>query len=238
MCAPDTAREKPPGDAMFASLRALLGRELTLASRDGAALGTALGFDLIVVSLLPLGLGPDATLLSRIAPGALWIALLLSALLSVTRLFEADHQDGSLAVLRTAPAPLELAVAVKILAHWLTAALPLVIATPLLALLLNLEPEAYLPLLAAMLLGSPAISAIGAIGAALTLAARKGGLLIALLVLPLYVPTLIFGISAVEASVLGSGDFAAPFMILAAISIASLAVGPLAAAAAIRLQLG
>ncbi len=202
--------------------------------RDGAALGTALGFDLIVVSLLPLGLGPDTALLTRIAPGALWIALLLSALLSMSRLFEADHEDGSLAVLRTAPVPLELVVAVKIVAHWLMAALPLVIATPLLGLLLNLEPSSYVPLLSGMLLGSPAISAIGAIGAALALAARKGGILIALLVLPLYVPTLIFGVSVVDAQQLTAGGQTAPLLILTAISLVSLVLAPLATAAALR----
>lgn len=221
---------------MIAILRALLRRDLTLAARDGAALGTALGFDLIVASLLPLGLGPDAALLARIAPGALWIALLLSALLSIARLFEADHQDGSLAVLRTASVPLELVVAVKIAAHWLTAALPLVLATPLLGLLLNLEPTSYVPLITAMVLGSPAISAIGAIGAALTLATRKGGLLIALLVLPLYVPTLVFGVSAVDASLVTGGGASAPLAFLAAISLAALILSPIAAAAALRVH--
>ncbi len=223
---------------MISHLSALLRRDLALAARDGAALGTALGFDLIVVSLLPLGLGPDAALLARIAPGALWIALLLSALLSVVRLFEADHQDGSLAVLQTAPLPLELVVLAKIVAHWLTAALPLVIATPLLGLLLNLEPTSYVPLMTAMVLGSPAISAIGAIGAALTLATRKGGLLIALLVLPLYVPTLVFGVSAVDASLVVAGGAMAPLLILAAISLLSLTLAPLAAAAALRVHGG
>ena len=223
---------------MISHLSALLRRDLALAARDGAALGTALGFDLIVVSLLPLGLGPDAALLARIAPGALWIALLLSALLSVVRLFEADHQDGSLAVLQTAPLPLELVVLAKIVAHWLTAALPLVIATPLLGLLLNLEPTSYVPLMTAMVLGSPAISAIGAIGAALTLATRKGGLLIALLVLPLYVPTLVFGVSAVDACLGVAGGAMAPLLILAAISLLSLTLAPLAAAAALRVHGG
>jgi heme exporter protein B len=207
-----------------------------LASRDGAALGTALGFDLIVVSLLPLGLGPDAALLARIAPGALWIGLLLSALLSMSRLFEADHQDGSLAVLRAAPVPLELVVAVKIGAHWLMAALPLVLATPLLGLLLNLEPASYAPLLLGMVFGSPAISAIGAIGAALTLAARKSGVLIALLVLPLYVPTLVFGVSVVDAQQLTAGGQTAPLLVLAAISLVSLVLSPLATAAALRVH--
>ncbi len=219
-----------------AVLFGLLRRELRLAARDGAALGTALGFDLIVVSLLPLGLGPDVVLLARIAPGALWVALLLSALLSVTRMFEADHQDGSLAVLRAAAVPLELIVAVKICAHWLSAAVPLVVAAPLLGVLLNVDAAAYVPLVGAMLLGSPAISAIGAIGAALTLAARKGGLLIALLVLPLYVPTLVFGVAVVDAAQLAPDGAGAPLLILAAISIASAVLAPIAASAALRVQ--
>ncbi len=223
---------------MFSSLVALLRRDLLLAARDGAGLGTTLGFYLIVVSLLPLGLGPDAVLLARIAPGALWVALLLAALLSVARLFEADYQDGSLAILQTAPLPLELVVVAKIAGHWVSAALPLVLATPLVGLLLNIEPSLLLPLIAAMLLGSPAISAIGAIGAALTLAARKGGLLIALLVLPLYVPTLVFGVSSVETNGLGNAGALAPLLLLAAISLASLVLAPFAAAAALRIHAG
>ena len=148
----DTTHTTPVRNiAVLPALRGLLRRELQLAVRDGAALGTALGFDLIVVSLLPLGLGPDTALLARIAPGALWIALLLSALLSVARLFEADHQDGSLAVLRMAPVPLELVVAIKIVAHWITTALPLVFATPVLGLLLNLEAGSYPRLIGGML---------------------------------------------------------------------------------------
>ena len=181
---------------MTATLRALLARDLVLALRDGAALGTSLGFALIVVALMPLGLGPDLDLLKRTAMATLWIAVLLAALLSVARLFEADHQDGSLAVLLTAPVPLELVVLMKIAAHWLTTALPLVLAAPLLGVMLNLDAGAAPLLVLSMLLGTPAVSAIGAIGAALTLATRKSGLLIALLVLPLYVPVLVFGISA------------------------------------------
>ena len=223
---------------MTGILAAVLRRDLALARRDGGALGTALGFYLIVVALLPLGLGPDAALLSRIAAGALWIALLLSALLSVARVFEADHDDGSLDVLRTAAAPLEAIVLVKIVAHWLTTAVPLVLAAPLLGLLLNLEPATMGILVASMVIGSPAISAIGAIGAALTLTTRKSGLLIALLVLPLYVPTLVFGISAIDASLLNPGGVTAPLLILAAISLASVVLAPLAAALALRVQRG
>ena len=222
---------------MIATLRAVLARDLTLAVRDGATLGTALGFALIVVTMMPLGLGPDAALLTRIAPGTLWIAVLLAALLSLARVFEGDHQDGSLAVLSTAPVPLELVVLVKIAAHWLTTALPLALASPMLGLLLDLDAGAYPALIAAMLLGTPAVSAIGAIGAALTLATRKSGLLIALLVLPLYVPVLIFGISAMDPSLQTSGSSAAPRLILAAISILSLTLAPFAAAAALRVKL-
>ncbi|MDX2159399.1 MAG: heme exporter protein CcmB [Hyphomicrobiaceae bacterium] len=220
------------------AFRALLARDLTLAFREGGTLGTALGFYLVVVAMLPLSLGPDLNLLSRIAAGILWVALLLSALLSLPRLFEADYEDGALEVIATASLPLEAAAAAKALAHWLSIGIPLVGMAPLLGLMLNLELAAYPPLLATMLAGSPAISFIGSIGAAITLRSRRGGLLIALLVLPLYVPTLIFGIGAMEASVLGTGAFGASFLILSAISLASLVLGPLAAAAAIRMQVG
>src|SRR6185312_1642859 len=160
--------------------------------------GLALGFYLVVVAMLPLGLGPDLNLLSRIAPGVLWVALLLAALLSLGRLFETDFDDGSLDVLATGPLPLEAVAAAKSLAHWLTTSVPLVVAAPVLGLLLNLAPEAYGMLIVTMLAGTPAISFIGAIGAALTLRARRGGMLIALLMLPLYVPTLLFGIEAIS----------------------------------------
>lgn len=216
----------------------LLVRDLKLALREGGALGTALGFYLVVVAMLPLSLGPDLNLLTRIAAGILWVALLLSALLSLPRLFEADHEDGVLELLSLAPLPLEAAAASKSLAHWLSTGLPLVLVAPLLGLMLNLDLAAYPSLLATMLVGTPAISFIGSIGAALTLRSRRGGLLIAILVLPLYIPTLVFGISAMEASVLGTGGYGAALLILAAISLASFVIGPLAAAAAIRLQLG
>jgi heme exporter protein B len=215
----------------------LLRRDLTLAVREGAALGTALGFYLVVVAMLPLGLGPDLKLLSRIAPGILWIALLLAALLSLPRLFEADHEDGSLEVMSTAPLPLELAVAAKALAHWISTGIPLALAAPVLGLMLNLDIGLTAVLVATMLAGTPAISFLGSIGAALTLKARRGGLLIALLVLPLYIPTLIFGISAIGFAGLGQDGFAASFLILLAISVASVAAAPVAAAAALRLQM-
>lgn len=217
---------------------ALVARDLKLAFREGGALGTALGFYLVVVAMLPLSLGPDLNLLARIAGGILWVALLLAALLSLPRMLEADHEDGVLEVLATAPLPLELAAAAKCLAHWLSTGVPLVLMAPLLGLMLNLELGAYPLLVATMLAGTPAISFIGAIGAALTLKSRRGGLLIAILVLPLYIPTLIFGIAAMEAGLLGTGGFGPAFLILLAISLASLVLGPLAAAAAIRMQIG
>lgn len=216
---------------------ALLRRDLKLAMREGAALGTALGFYLVVVAMMPLGLGPDLKLLSRIAPGVLWIALLLSALLSLPRMFEADHEDGSLEVMATAPLPLELAVASKALAHWISTGIPLALMTPVLGLMLNLEFGLAPVLVATMLAGTPAVSFLGGIGAALTLKARRGGLLLALLVLPLYVPTLIFGISAIGFASVGQEGFGASFLVLLAISVASLALAPVAAAAALRLQL-
>jgi heme exporter protein B len=219
------------------AFRALLARDLTLALREGGALGTALGFYLIVVALMPLSLGPDLNLLARIAAGILWVALLLAALLSLPRMLEADHEDGALEVMALAPLPLEAAVAAKSLAHWLATGIPLALLAPVLGLMLNLELGAYPALIATMLAGTPAVSFLGAIGAALTLRSRRGGLLIALLVLPLYVPTLVFGIGAIEASVLGTEGFRASFLILSAISLASLVLGPLAAAAAVRLQL-
>lgn len=215
----------------------LIGRDLRLALREGSAVGTALGFFLLVVTLLPLGLGPDLKLLSRIAPGIVWIALLLAALLSLPRIFEADHEDGSLEVMATAPLPLELATAAKALAHWISTGIPLALLAPVLGLLLNLEAKAYPALMLTMLAGTPAISFLGTIGAALTLKARRGGLLLALLVLPLYVPTLIFGISAISQATLGLDGFLASFLILTAISLASLVLAPLAAAAALRLQM-
>lgn len=216
---------------------ALLKRDLLLAVREGSALGTALGFYVVVVALLPLGLGPDLKLLSRIAPGVLWIALLLAALLSLPRLFEADHEDGSLEVMATAPLPLELAVTAKALAHWISTGIPLALMAPVLGLMLNLDIALTPALIATMLAGTPAISFLGSIGAALTLKARRGGLLLALLVLPLYIPSLIFGISAIGFASVGQDGFGASFLILLAISVASFAAAPIASAAALRLQM-
>jgi heme exporter protein B len=219
----------------------LVKRDITLAMREGGAIGTALGFFLLVVALMPLGLGPDLKLLSRIAPGVLWIAMLLAALLSLGRIFESDHDDGVLDVMATAPLPLELVAAAKATAHWITTAIPLALLAPVLGILLNLDASAYPALVATMLTGTPAVSFLGSIGAALTLKARKGGLLLALVVLPLYIPTLIFGISAVSAVTLNmrsqSGAFESSFLILIAISLASVVLAPFAAAAALRIHM-
>ena len=210
----------------------LLRRELTLAVRQGGALGTALGFYLIVVALMPLGLGPDLGLLSRIAPGVLWIGLLLSALLSLPRLLESDDEDGTLELLALGCLPLEAVVATKALAHWIATCIPLALLAPALGLLLNLELGAQ-----PVLVGTPAISFIGAIGAALTLRTRRGGLLLALLVLPLFIPTLIFGIATIAAVVTPPGEAWASLTILAAISLTSVVLAPIAAAAALRMQI-
>jgi len=215
----------------------ILRRDLRLAVREGSAVGTALGFNVVVVSLLPFALGPDLNLLQRIAPGVLWIALLLSALLSLPRIFETDLEDGTLDVLATAPLPLEAVTLAKCLAHWLTTALPLILLGPVLGLLLNLEWGLQPVVVASMLVGTPAVSFLGGIGAALTLQSRRGGLLVALLVLPFYVPTLIFGISTVSAATFGTGGAVPSLAMLAAISLAAMVIGPLAAAAALRAQL-
>ncbi len=214
----------------------LVARDLRLSVRQGGALGTALGFYMIVVTLLPLGLGADLNLLSRIAPGVLWIALLLSALLSLPRMFGADYEDGSLDLLATGPLPLELVAAAKALAHWIATGIPLTLLAPVLGILLNLEIGTYPVLVATMVVGTPAVSFIGAVGAALTLRAHRGGLLIALLVLPLYVPTLIFGMAVIGA-LLGPGGVWSPFLILTAISLMAVILGPIAAAAALRAQM-
>lgn len=218
------------------AFRQLLARDLALAWKEGGAVGITLGFFLVVVTMLPLSLGPDLNLLSRIAAGVLWVALLLAALLSLGRLFESDLEDGTLDVLAMGPLSLEGAVAAKGFAHWLSTGLPLTVMAPLLGLLLNLPGEGYLILIATMLAGTPAVSFLGAVGAALTLKTRRGGLLLALLMLPLFVPTLVFGIASVNAVTVEAGSALPPFLILVAISLAAIVLAPLAAAAALRFQ--
>jgi heme exporter protein B len=213
---------------------ALFRRDLMLAWREGGSTGTALGFYLVVVAIIPLGLGPDLNLLSRIAPGVLWVALLLASLLSADRIFHNDYEDGSLDILAMGPLPLELVAALKSLAHWVTTGVPLALLAPVLGLLLNLPIEAYPLLMLSMLAGTPAVSFVAAIGAALTLGLRRSGVLLALLVLPLYVPVLIFGVAAVSAASVGPASPWPPFLILCALSLASLVLAPIASAAALR----
>ena len=212
----------------------LIGRELTLAVRGGIGTLMAVVFFVIAVTIFPLAVGPELGLLSRIAPGAVWVAALLAALLSLDRLFVADHDDGSLEQLMLGTLPLELVVLAKTAAHWLTTGLPLAAAAPILALLLNMSTDGLVILIVSLLLGTPILSLIGAVGAALTVGLRRGGALIALLVLPLYVPVLIFGVGAVEGAVLDVG-VRANLAILAGGLVGALALGPLAAAAALRM---
>lgn len=214
----------------------LVQRDVRLATRVGGGGGMAVFFFLIVLSIVPFGIGPDLNLLTRIAPGMLWVALLLSALLTLDRLFQADQEDGTLDLLVLAPQPLELTVLAKAVSHWLTTGLPLVIAAPILGLMLNLPLEGMLPLMGAMLVGSPALSLLGAVGAALSVGVRRGGLLISLLVLPFYVPVLIFGVSASRAALVAvPGDLGGQSLVLlGAVSLASLVVGPVGGAAALR----
>lgn len=215
-------------------LGTLIRRELVLAYRLGGGAGTAIGFFLVVVTLLPLGIGPDSALLSRISAGAIWIALLLSVLLSVDRIFQSDFEDGSLELMLLGPVPLELVVVGKTIAHWLTTGLPLAVAAPLFGILLNIDPGAIGPLVLSTMIGSPALSFLGALGGAITLGVRRGGLLLSLLILPLYVPILIFGVSAASGGGPGPDISTPSLLVLAALSLATLVLCPLAAAAAIR----
>ena len=212
----------------------LIGRELTLAVRGGIGTLMTVVFFVIAVTLFPLGVGPELGLLSRIAPGAIWVAALLAALLSLDRLLVADHEDGSLEQLMLGTLPLEFVVLAKTVAHWLTTGLPLAVAAPVLALLLNMSTDGLVILIVSLLLGTPILSLIGAVGAALTVSLRRGGALVALLVLPLYVPVLIFGVGAVEGAVLDVGVHA-NLSILAGGLVGALVLGPLAAAAALRM---
>lgn len=188
----------------------------------------------MVVSLVPFALGPDLALLRRIGPAILWLGALLASLLALDRLLAADHEDGSLDLILMGRLPLELAVAAKGLAHWLTTGLPLVIASPLLGLMLDVEPAALGAVALTLLAGTPALTFLGLIGAALSVTLRRGGLLLPVLVLPLSIPVLIFGVSAIQAAVAGPLPFGAPFAILCALTLTSLVVGPFAAAAALR----
>ena len=218
------------------ALLALIRRDVALAFRlgGGGALGVA--FFLLAAMLTPIGLGGEADALPRVAGGVIWVAALLACLLSLDRLFQADWEDGGLDLLALAPLPLEAVVAAKAAAHWLTTGLPLIVAAPILAITLDLPGPAFWPMMAALAAGTPGLSLIGAVGAALTVGVRRGGLLLSLLVLPLYLPTLILGARAVERAGVGL-DPVAPLALLGAVTLVSAVVGPLAAAAALRVNL-
>jgi heme exporter protein B len=218
----------------MSALAALLLRDMRLAVRVGGGALIGVLFFLIVVTLTPFAIGPDLNLLARIGPAILWIGALLASLLALDRLIAMDHEDGSLDLILMARTPLELTLAAKAAAHWLTTGLPLVIAAPLLGLLLNLDPKATGSVALTLAVGTPALTFTGLIGAALTVALRRGGLLLAVLVLPLTIPVLIFGVAAANAAIVGPVPFGTPFTILAALTLMSAVIGPFAAAAALR----
>ena len=215
-------------------LLALFLRDVRLAIRVGGGGGIGVLFFLIVTVLMPFAIGPDLALLGRIGPAILWLGALLASLLTLDRLFAADHEDGSLDLISMSETPLELAIATKAAAHWLTTGLPLVIVTPFLGLFMNLDGTASAAVALTLLAGTPALTFVGLIGAALSVALRRGGLLLAVLVLPLTVPVLIFGVAASNAAIVGPVPFGTPFTILCALTLVSLVVGIFAAAAALR----
>ncbi len=215
---------------------ALLKRDLSLATRAGGGFGLGVAFFLILCALVPFGVGPESDALRPVAAGILWVGALLACLLSLDRIFALDHEDGSLDLLATSPLPLEGAVAVKALAHWITTGLPLIAAAPLFGLLLHLPAQAVPWLVLSLLLGTPALSMLGAFGAAITVGLRRGGLLLSLLVLPLYIPTLLFGTEVVRRGAEGMATLT-PVLFLAGITAGVLALIPFAAAAALRVNL-
>jgi heme exporter protein B len=215
---------------------ALIGRTARLSLRAGGGAYTGLVFFLSVVAVVPFGVGPDMPLLARIGPAMLWIAALLATLLGLDRLFQDDRDDGTLDHLMLSGLPLELVVLAKAIGHWLATGLPLIVGTPVFGLILGLDAPTIALVAATLLLGTPALTLIGAIGAALITAMRRGGLVVAVLVLPFTIPVLIFGVSAIS-GVGGNGPSTAPFLFLAAFSLASAVLAPIAAAAALRAAL-
>lgn len=212
---------------------AILRRDLRLAMRQGADSVMVVAFFIVTTTLFPFGVGPEANILARIASGVIWVSALLAAMLSLERVFQTDYEDGTLELLTLSPVSLEVVVLGKVVAHWLTTGLPLIVAAPLMAVMLNMDTDGFVVLMIAMLLGTPALSLIGAIGAALILGARRGGVLVSLLVLPLYIPILIFGAGAVEAALLGMSA-TAQLQIMGAILLLALAATPFATAHALR----
>jgi heme exporter protein B len=215
---------------------ALFVREWRIARRIGGGASVGVVFFLIMIAVMPFALGPNLNLLARLGPAILWIAALLATLLGLDRLFQADHEDGSLDLLVNGTLPLEVAVLVKCAAHWTTSALPLVVLSPLFGLMLAMAPLPLALVAATLAAGSPALTMIGAIGAALTVSLRRGGLLMAILVLPLTIPVLIFGVAAASAASGGAGaaPFMSPFLALCALSLTAIALAPFAAAAGLR----
>jgi len=217
-------------------MKALLFRDLKLAFRAGGGFGLGIAFFLIVVILVPFSVGPESGLLTMIAPGVLWLGALLACLLSLDRILALDWEDGTLDLVATSPLPLEGVVSVKALAHWLTTGVPLVVAAPVFGVLLNLPPQGFLWLVASLALGTPALSVIGTFGAALTVGIKRGGLLLSLLILPLYVPTLIFGAELARRGAEGQ-DITTPLLMLAGITFGVIALLPFASALVLRMNL-
>ncbi len=219
---------------MSRAFSALLARDLKLAARIGGSGALGLIFFLMIVTLVPFSLGPDLNLLSRIGPAILWLAAVLATLIGLDRLFQADEEDGSLDLMIASPLPLELVVLAKGLAHWLTTGLPLALASPLFGLLVALDLAGMVAMVATLIVGTPAITFVGAVGAALTVSIRRGGLQLAILDLPLMIPTIIFGVSAANAALGGTVPFLTPFLILLALTLVTMVIGIFAGAAALR----
>ena len=211
----------------------LVARDLKLAARQASDSMTVLAFFILATILFPLAVGPEPAILARIGAGVVWVAALLAAMLSMDRMFQSDYDDGTLELLVISPSSLELAVLAKACAHWLTTGVPLIVAAPLMGVFLNLDPSGYGTLLLALALGTPSLSLIGAVGAALILGARRGGALLSLLILPLFIPVLIFGVGAVEAA-LTDISARSQLLVLGALTLAALALTPWPAAAALR----
>ncbi|WP_421190861.1 heme exporter protein CcmB [Aeromonas jandaei] len=221
---------------MLRAVLHLIRRELLIALRQRSDILNPLWFFLIVITLFPLGIGPEPKLLARIAPGIIWVAALLAAMLSLERLFRDDFSDGSLEQMMLMPYPLGLLALAKVVAHWLLTGLPLLLISPLIAILLSLDMQSYLAVVATLALGTPVLSLLGAIGVALTVGLRKGGVLLSLLILPLYIPVLIFATSAIDAAGMGL-PYGGQLAILAAMLVGALTLTPLAVSAALRVSL-
>jgi heme exporter protein B len=231
---PNSSPQAAKRATVLKSLAAIFVRDVTIALRVGGGALMGVLFFLAVVTLIPFALGPDLALLRRVGPAVLWLGALLASLLALDRLFATDQDDGSLDLIVAGGPPLELAVGAKAAAHWLTTGLPLVVASPLFGVLLNLEPESIGATVLSLLVGTPALTLIGLIGAALAVALRRGGILLPVLVLPFTIPVLIFGVAAANAALDGPVRFATPFAILCALTLISLVIGPFAAAATLR----